>query len=464
MTDLKRVLNLRNLVVFGLAYLAPTVVFNYYGVVTTLTGGMMTLAYIATTVVMFFTAYSYATMVKAFPVAGSAYTYVRRAVHPHVGFLTGWVMLLDYILLPMVCYLLIGIYMNEFVPAVPVWVWVVLAAATGAITNIVGVKLAAGVNTVVVAAQILFAVVLIGLIVAFVLQGNGSGTLFDTDALLNPDTFNGPDVLWAASILAASFLGFDAVSTMAEETVDPARTVPKAVLIVPIAAGIGFSVISYFLQIAWPAAPGELEDPDAGIFELLVRVGGDTLSTAFLITDNLASMICAIAGLAAASRILFGMGRDGVLPRRFFGTLNNRFQTPVNNILLMTAIALTAVFYADNLIGAAALVAFGALSGFIMVNYAVINHFVIRGGRRTGGDLVRYLALPGIGMVVCAILLYNVDIHAKILGLVWLIAGVVYLGITTRGFRLPPKDIDMSEDISQDGGGTVDGSRQSAVN
>jgi len=458
MTDLKRVLTLRNLVVFGLAYLAPTVVFNYFGVITTLTGGMMTLAYVVTTVVMFFTAYSYALMVKAFPVAGSAYTYVRRAVHPHLGFLTGWVMLLDYVLLPMVCYLLIGIYMNEFVSAVPVWAWVVLAAAIGAVTNIVGVKLAAGINTVVVTAQVLFAVVLVGIVVVFVLHGNGSGTLLDATALFDSATFDGPNVLWAASILAASFLGFDAVSTMAEETVDPARTVPRAVLIVPVAAGIGFSVISYFMQIAWPAAATEIEDPDSGIFELLVRLGGNTLSTVFLVTDNLASMICAIAGLAAASRILFGMGRDGVLPRRFFGSLNERFQTPVNNILLMTGISLTAVFYADNLIGAEALVAFGALSGFILVNYAVISHYVIRGRRRSGLDLARYLLLPGIGMVVCAVLLYNVDVHAKILGLAWLVAGIVYLGVTTRGFRLPPKELDLSEET-----GAVGETRQPAV-
>ncbi|MCV7424457.1 APC family permease [Mycobacterium yunnanensis] len=458
MTDLKRVLTLRNLVVFGLAYLAPTVVFNYFGVITTLTGGMMTLAYAVTTVVMFFTAYSYALMVKAFPVAGSAYTYVRRGVHPHLGFLTGWVMLLDYVLLPMVCYLLVGIYMNEFVTAIPVWAWVVLAAAIGAVTNVLGVKMAAGINTVVVAAQVLFALVLVGIVIAFVLRGNGSGTLLDGAALYDPTTFDGPNVLWAASILAASFLGFDAVSTMAEDTVDPARTVPRAVLIVPIAAGIGFSVISYFMQIAWPAAATEIEDPDSGIFELLVRLGGDTLSTVFLVTDNLASMICAIAGLAAASRILFGMGRDGVLPRRFFGSINERFQTPVNNILLMTAISLTAVFYADNLIGAAALVAFGALSGFILVNYAVISHYVIRGRRRSGLDLLRYLLLPGIGMAVCVVLLYNVDVHAKILGLAWLVAGVVYLGVTTRGFRRPARELDLSEET-----GAVGETRQPAV-
>lgn len=446
MTDLKRVLTLRHLVLFGLAYLAPTVVFNYYGVVTTLTGGMMTLAYVITTVVMFFTAYSYATMVKAFPVAGSAYTYVRKAVHPHLGFLTGWVMLLDYLLLPMVCYLLIGIYMNEFVAAVPVWAWVVLAAAIGAVTNIFGVKLADRVYTVVIAAQILFALALVGIITVYVVRGDGSGSLLDSAALVNPSSFHGPDILWAASILAASFLGFDAVSTMAEETVDPEKTVSRAVLIVPVAAGIGFSIISYFMQIAWPAAATELEDPDSGIFELLVRLGGDTLSTAFLVTDNLASMICAIAGLAAASRILYGMGRDRVLPQRFFGSLNVRFRTPVNNILLITAIALTAIFYADNLIGAASLVSFGALSGFIMVNYSVISHHVLRGRRRSGWDLVRYLVLPGIGALVCAVLLYNVDTSAKILGLMWLGIGVIYLGISTRGFRTPPAELDMSGD------------------
>lgn len=452
MTDLKRVLTLRYLVVFGLAYLAPTVVFNYFGVITTLTGGMMALAYVATTVAMFFTAYSYAGMVRAFPVAGSAYTYVRKAVHPHLGFLTGWVMLLDYLLLPMVCYLLIGIYMNEFVTAVPVWAWVVIAAVVGALTNILGVELAGRINTVVVTAQVLFAVVLIGTITVYVLRGNGSGSLFDATALFNPDTFHAHDVLWAASILAASFLGFDAVSTMAEETIEPGKTVPRAVLIVPIAAGAGFAIISYFLQIAWPAAPIELEDPDSGIFELLTRLGGDVLSTVFLVTDNLASMICAIAGLAAASRILFGMGRDGVLPRRIFGTLNRRFQTPVNNILVMTGIALTGILYSDNLIGAASLVAFGALSGFILVNYSAISHYFIRERRRRGADIARYLVVPALGMMVCAVLLINVDRSAKILGISWLAAGVAYLGISTRGFRVPPAELTMSEQERADTG------------
>ncbi|MFB6610277.1 APC family permease [Agromyces sp. NPDC056379] len=443
---LKRVLTLKYLVVFGLAYLAPTVVFNYYGIITSLTGGMMALAYVVTTIVMFFTAYSYASMVKAYPIAGSAYTYVQRAVNPWLGFLTGWVMLIDYLLLPMICYLLFGIYMNEFVPGVPVAVWVVAAAALGAWTNIAGVKVTGRINMVVIGAQVLFCVVLIGLIIGYVVQGGGSGTLFVPEAIYNPATFDAGNVLWAASILAVSFLGFDAVSTMAEETVKPEKTVPRAIMIVCIGAGIAFALISYFTQIAWPTGYRDIVDEDAGIFELLGRLGGDALSTTFLVTDNLASFICAMAGLAAVSRVLYGMGRDGALPKRFFGTLSARFRTPVNNILLTSAIALTAVFYADNLMGAASLMSFGALTGFALVNYSVISHYFIRGGRRHGWDAVRFLVLPAIGVAVCIMLWVSIDSSAKILGLVWVVLGVIYLAFSTRGFRRPPGTIRLDED------------------
>ena len=448
--SLKRVLTLRYLIVFGLAYLAPTVVFNYYGIITNLTSGMMALAYVITTVVMCFTAYSYAAMVKAYPVAGSAYTYVRKAVNPWLGFLTGWVMLVDYLLLPMICYLLVGIYMNEFVPAVPTWLWVVAAAVIGAWTNIVGVKATGRINTVIIAAQILFSVVLIGLIAGYVVRGNGSGSLFVPSALLNPGNFDSGNVLLAASILAVSFLGFDAVSTMAEETIDPAKTVPRAIMIVPIAAGLGFALISYFTQIAWPQGYTEIADPDAGIFELLERIGGTALSTTFLITDNLASLICAMAGLAAASRILYGMGRDGALPRRFFGTLNRRFRTPVNNIVLTSLIALSAIFYADNLSGAASLMSFGALTGFVLVNYSVINHYYIRGNRRHGWDLVRFLIVPGVGVLVSLVLWFNVDTSAKVLGLIWLALGIGYLAFSTKGFREKPVELRLEDDDLQE--------------
>lgn len=229
---LKRVLSLPYLVVFGLAYLAPTVVFNYYGIMTVMTNGMMALAYVITTIVMFFTAYSYARMVEAFPVAGSAYTYVQQSMNPYFGFVTGWLMLLDYLLLPMICYLLLGIYINEFFPQIPIWSIVVFFVVVGGIINIIGVKTAAKVNTIIITAQMLFTLLFVIVIIKLLLGGDGAGTLVSSKAIYNPEEFNMGNILAASSILAVSFLGFDAVTTMAEETINPKKTVGRAIMIV----------------------------------------------------------------------------------------------------------------------------------------------------------------------------------------------------------------------------------------
>lgn len=437
----RRNLKLRHLVAFGLAYLAPTVVFNYYGIATSATGGMMALAYLVTMTAMFFTAFSYAQMVRAYPVAGSAYTYVQRSVNRWLGFGTGWVLLLDYLLLPMICYLLFAVYMNEYVPDVPVWVWVVAAAAFGATINIVGARVSGRLNVVVVSLQILFCLFLVGLIVVFVVNRDGSGGLFVPQALIDITRFDGGGVLWAASILAVSFLGFDAISTLAEEAEQPRTNVPRAVLIVCLGAGVAFAVISYFLQLAWPTAYIDLADPDTGIFELLQRLGGDTLGLVFFVTDQSATILAAMAAIAAVSRLLYTMGRDRILPQPVFGRLSRRFGTPVTNILITSAIALTAIFYADDLFGAASLTSFGAITGFIMVNVAVISHYFIRERRRAGWDLVRFLVLPAIGILINVVLWAGIDTPAKLLGLAWLAVGAVYLAVISRGFRVYPTPI-----------------------
>ncbi|WP_394685287.1 APC family permease [uncultured Microbacterium sp.] len=437
----RRNLKLRHLVAFGLAYLAPTVVFNYYGIATSATGGMMALAYLVTMTAMFFTAFSYAQMVKAYPIAGSAYTYVQRSVNRWLGFGTGWVLLLDYLLLPMICYLLFAVYMNEYVPDVPVWVWVVAAATFGATINIVGARVSGRLNVVVVSLQILFCLFLVGLIVVFVVNRDGAGGLFVPQAIIDVTRFDGGGVLWAASILAVSFLGFDAVSTLAEEAEQPRTNVPRAVLIVCLGAGVAFAVISYFLQLAWPTAYIDLADPDTGIFELLQRLGGDALGLVFFATDQSATILAAMAAIAAVSRLLYTMGRDRILPQPVFGRLSRRFGTPVTNILITSAIALTAIFYADDLFGAASLTSFGAITGFIMVNVAVISHYFIRERRRAGWDVVRYLLLPAIGVVINVVLWAGIDIPAKLLGLGWLVIGVIYLAVISRGFRVFPTPI-----------------------
>ena len=443
-TVLKRSLSLPLVIMFGLAYLAPTVVFNYYGLFTPSTGGMYALSLALTTIVMTFTALSYTQMVKAYPVAGSAYTYVNKSVQPHVGFMTGWMMLLDYMLVPMICYLLLGVYVNTFFPSIPVWATVVVVALIGMAINIIGIKTASIIDTVITCAAISFMALFVIMVVRYVLNGGGAGTLLDGKALFNPDTYETKNVLAASAVLCASFLGFDAVTTLAEETKNPEKVMGKAIIGVVIGAGALFVIIAFFSQIAWPEAYQNIEDPNSGIFELFPRIN-PWIGNVFFVVDNCGSFVCAMAGMGAVSRILYGMGRDNILPKKFFGHLSKRFMTPVNNIVLTTLVALSAIFYSDNVFGAASLIAFGAVCGFFMVNLSVIFHYYIKLNKRKGFDICRYLIAPIIGMGSLVVVFVYMDSSAKVLGLIWMAIGLVYLAFKTKFFKELPPEMTLGE-------------------
>lgn len=443
-TELKRSLSLPLVIMFGLAYLAPTVVFNYYGLFTPSTGGMYALSLALTTVVMTFTALSYRQMVKAYPVAGSAYTYVNKSVQPHVGFMTGWMMLLDYMLVPMICYLLLGVYVNTFFPIIPVWATVVVVALIGMMINIIGIKTASIIDTIITCAAISLMILFVILVIRYVQNGGGSGVLLDGKAFFNPDTYETKNVLAASAVLCASFLGFDAVTTLAEETKNPEKVMGKAIIGVVVGAGVLFVIIAYFAQIAWPEAYQNIEDPNSGIFELFPRIN-PWIGNVFFIVDNCGSFVCAMAGMGAVSRILYGMGRDNILPKKFFGHLSKKYKTPINNIVLTTLIALSAIFYADNVFGAASLVAFGAVCGFFMVNLSVIFHYFIKLNKRKGFDLCRYLIAPIVGMCSLVVVFIFMDSSAKVLGLVWMVIGLTYLAFKTKFFKELPPEMTLDE-------------------
>ena len=190
-------------------------VWTTYGLVTTETEGHLPLAYTVTTIAMLLTAYSYGRMVIAQPIAGSAYSYASRSFGRPVGFMVGWALLLDYIFLPMINYLVIGIYMNDYFPSTPEWMWVVIAVVLVTGLNILGIKLLANANLIFVAVQFVFiavfAAMAIGKITSDVEVESWTAPFFDSDTNLGL-------VFAGAAILALSFLGFDAVSTLSEET------------------------------------------------------------------------------------------------------------------------------------------------------------------------------------------------------------------------------------------------------
>lgn len=441
--SLKRVLTLRHLVWFGLSYLAPIGVFTQFGVLTGLTHGMTTLSYITALVVILLTALSYAKLAAVFPAAGSAYTYVQRTVNPHIGFMTGWLLLLDYLLLPMICNLLLGLFLNKECPVLPVWAWILLSVTVVGLINSRGIEPTISINTWTVLLQVGFSLLFLLVVIKLILNGGGTGTFLSWEAIYNPPEFEWDPFLLSVGTLTIAFLGFDAVTTLAEETIQPEKTVSRALLLVCLLAGGFFILSSYLCQIAWPSGWKEIADPNTGFFEVALKLQADYMRPLYFWISNLASLTCAIAGQAAVARLLFGMGRDGAIPKRIFAYVHPRWQTPVYAILLVSALSLMAILYSDNLLGVMALISFGALAGFTMVNIAVIFHFYRKEKRRSPAAIIEYLLLPLLGAVLCLYFLLYLPLQVKLLGLLWLGLGVFYLAVITRGFRRQPPSLKL---------------------
>lgn len=339
--SLNRTLTLLPVVLFGLAYMAPMTVFTTYGVVAQITQGMIPAAYIIALAGMLFTAYSYGKMVKAYPVSGSAYSYTQKSINPHVGFLVGWAILMDYLFLPMLNFLVAGIYLSAAFPGVPSWVWIIALIAPITIINIRGIKVTTNVNTFLILYQFVVVVIFVALAIKGVLGGIGTGTLFSTLPFVNEEVPLSL-ILAGSSILCLSFLGFDSVTTLAEETVDAEKTIPKAIFLVALLGGGLFIFVSYIGHMVYPNF-SSFANPDSAAMEIASYIGGSIFSAMFLAGMVTACFASGLASHASVSRLLYAMGRDSVLPKKVFGFIHPRFRTPINSILLVSIFGLSAL-------------------------------------------------------------------------------------------------------------------------
>ncbi|MDR4534246.1 APC family permease [Glutamicibacter sp. PS] len=437
---LSRTLKLPSLVIFGLAYLTPLIVLGIFGVIASQTGGASASAYLIALLAMLFTANSYGRMAAAYPTAGSAYTYVRRTIDGRVGFLVGWATMLDYLFLPMVIWLIGGSYLQAQFPAVPMPLWILGFIVLTTVLNIIGIKVADRVNLVLMAFQILVIAFFVALSVAQVMSHGGAGGLVSTSPFVGIDA-TAAGIAGGAAIAAYSFLGFDAVTTLTEETINPRRTVPKAIMLVALIGGGIFVVVAYAVQLVHPG--GNFTNSDAAGFEIAQQIGGNLFGAVFLAALVIAQFTSGIAAQAAGSRLLYAMGRDGVLPRSIFGRLNARWHTPVLSIAAIAAIGLIAMVM--DVATSTSFINFGAFVAFIMVNASVIVYWVKE--RKQGRPLnpLLYVLCPAIGMLVIGFLLYQLDTNAIVLGTSWLLVGLIILAVSTRGFRSQPPQMDVEE-------------------
>jgi putrescine importer len=312
-------------VLFGLAYLTPLIVLAIFGLIAETTGGAAPSAYLVAMVAMLFTAHSYGRMAVAYPVAGSAYTYVRRSIDPRVGFLVGWAILLDYLFLPMVIWLIGGSYLSAQFPGVPMWLWIVGFILITTVLNILGIKVADKANYVLMAFQLLVIVFFVVLAIGNVVSTSGAGGLASTEPFFN-STSSFATISAGAAIAAYSFLGFDAVTTLTEETVDPRRNVPRAIMLIALIGGGIFVAVSYVTQLVHPG--GVFEDSASAASAIALQIGGQVFGAVFLAGLVVAQFASGLAAQASASRLIYAMGRDSVLPKAVFGRLSAKFHTP----------------------------------------------------------------------------------------------------------------------------------------
>jgi putrescine importer len=436
--SLERSLTLSHLVLFGLAYLAPMIVFGIYGTVAQATHGLEASAYLVALIAMFFTAFSYTQMVKAYPVAGSAYTYTRKSLNSHLGFMVGWATLLDYVFIPMAIWLIGSAYLNAAFPEVPTWLWVISFILVTTVINILGIKLSTKINFIMMVFQFLVIALFIIFSIRSILNGMGTATLFSISPFVhNHVSFS--FVLAGASIACYSFLGFDAISTFTEETIQPEKTIPKAIILTTLIGGVIFVVATYFTHLAHPDF-NNFKDVDSAGFEIAKQIGGNLFSSVFLAGIIIAQFASGISAQASASRLLYAMGRDAVLPKKFFGYLHPKFKTPVLNIITVATIGLLALRLSVST--STSFINFGAFVAFTLVNVSVIAHYYIKGGKRSGKDNIFYLIFPALGMCFDFWLLVNLDKNAIVLGISWAIFGFIYLLLLTKMFKKQPPEMN----------------------
>ncbi|WP_224724298.1 APC family permease [Paenibacillus vietnamensis] len=426
----KRTLTLFQVVALGLAWMSPMIYFTVYGIAYESSHGLMTSSYIVAAAAILITALSYIAMSRAFPSSASAYTYVKKAIHPYAGFLVGWVVLLEYIFSPVISCLTFGLYMHAQFPEIPASVWIVSLSVIFAALNIVGIRFSAGLSKIFVIAQIAF----VGLFCLFLLKAIlAPGGVSAAQALPVLPGWSVSAVLAGASLVCFSFLGFDTVTTLADETIDARRTIPKAILWIVLIASALYILISILTKLAFPVL--SFANADSAGYELVKLAGGAGLQAIFMTVLLLSVFTQGVIAVTSASRLLHVMGSDSTLPKRIFGRLHPRFKTPVNSIIVVCAISLLALCL--SLETSIKFVSLGALTAFVFVNASVVAQLFMKERRRSPKETCTYLVLPLIGAGFTLWLLTLLDKTALTMGLIWLLSGIAYRFFRSSTLRAP---------------------------
>lgn len=430
--ELRRTLGFRDLVVYGLLFIAPMAPVGVFGTLDAKSHGAVALVYLVATVAMAFTAFSYAQMVRVVPQAGSVFAYARVGLGKGPGFIAGWMAMLDYLLIPAVAYLFSGIAMNALVPSVSRWVWTAIAVVVTTALNLWGVRTAARVGFAVLAMEVaVLLVFVVSALVVLVRDGAERGWLSPLTGDGSQGAFALSAVVGAVSVAVLSYLGFDAIASFAEEVTGGSAKVARAVLTCLVLAGVLFVAQTYLVALLEPVSSAELAAEPAGqgsaFYDAVDASVGQWLHDLVAVSKAIGAAFAALAGQAAAGRLLFAMGRDRRLPRALSKTESG---TPRIALLCAAVVTMAAAVWAarrdDGMDHLVSVVDIGALTAFVLLHASVIGWFAVR--RREGPpNWLKHVVLPLIGAAVLVAVIVEAAGSAQVVGAIWLGVGLVVL-------------------------------------
>jgi putrescine importer len=436
---LRRSLTLWDLILYGVIVIQPVAPMSVFGVLSERGRGHVVTTILIAMVAMLFTAISYGRMARVYPSAGSAFTYVGQEINPALGYVTGWSMVMDYMLNPMICIIWCSQQAHVFAPGVPYWGWAIFFAAVFTGLNIQGVKTSARVNTALAAGMGVVITIFFVAAARYIFGHPHDGADFWTRPFYDPQLFQAKAVLGGTSIAVLTYIGFDGISTLSEEAENPRRNILLATVLTCLVIGILAAFEVYAAQLIWPAS-----QPFPNIDTAFVHVAGRAWGPLFAIvgfTLLVANFGSGMGAQLGAARLLYGMGRSSALPKSFFGAVDPKRHVPRNNVIFVGVVALIGAFIISYGLGAEML-NFGALIAFMGVNLAAFMRYFVRGEKKIGN-----LVPPIAGFLICLLLWLNLSAPAKIAGVIWMGAGIAFGAWKTRGFRgnlidfeLPPEE------------------------
>ena len=443
--ELKRELSFKDVFVYGMLFMVVIAPMSIYGYISKDSHMMAPFVYFVGICAMFFTALSYMKMSNRFPIAGSVYAYVQRGLNHHVGFIAGWLILLDYVFVPALLYLLTANWCVELFPATPRWLWVIVFVGINTLINVRGITYTARADWIMFYVEAVVLALFIGFGLNYVLgEGGGTGQLV-MDPLYRPGEMNLQFIGLACTIACLSFLGFDGISTLAEETHRPEVTIGRATMAALLCIGFLFMLQTYVATIIQPDM--SRMNPDTAFFDAAELAAGDWFRKVLLVVNILAVGIAnTMNAQAATSRVLYGMSRDNVLPgvSGLFRKVHPRFQTPY---IATIAVGIFSILVAElsTVEDLARLVNFGALTSFILLNLAVYNFFWRREKMRGGKALLNYVICPFCGVLILGYVWLSFDSMTQIVGFSWLAVGLVIGYVKSKGYKVVPEAFRKSD-------------------